>query len=443
MKAVIMAGGRGTRLSPLAPDLPKPMVKIAGKPVLEHEIECLRAQGITDLILTVSHMGERIEEYFGDGSRFGVKIRYYRETVPLGNAGALFFLRKELTEDFLLLNGDLVFDVDFSRMFAYHRKKGGKVTLLTHPNSHPYDSGLLVADSDMSVRQWLTKEDERPLYYKNRVNAGIHIINPEVLEGRSLPAPGGRDGYAEKADLDRDLLKPLAGSGKMFCYDSPEYVGDMGTPERFRAVEEDLLMGRVRARNLRYEQKAVFLDRDGTINRYVGFLRKPEELELLDGVPEAIKIFHRLGYLCIVVTNQPVVARGEVSFLGLEAIHNKMETLLGLEGAYIDGLYFCPHHPDSGYEGEVAELKKECDCRKPKPGMLLQAAADYHIDLKKSWMAGDGRNDVLAGINAGCRTVLIAEREERIPGQDLTVSSLLDFARLLESRNGVREDVLY
>ena len=303
MKAVIMAGGRGTRIASAVRDVPKPMIRIAGKPVLERAVECLRREGIREIILTISHLGEVIRDYFGDGSRWGVHISYFYEDVPMGNAGALFWLRDALTEDFLLLNGDLIFDVDLARMAAYHRKKGGLATLLTHPNSHPYDSGLLTAGADMAVSEWLTKEDERPRYYKNRVNAGIHILSPEILGGR-MPQRG------EKIDLDRHILKPLAGTGKMFCYDSPEYVRDMGTPERLLSVTEDLLAGRVREKNLRNKQRAVFLDRDGTINRYVGFLKNIEDFALLEGVPEAVNMLHEKGYLCIVATNQPVVARG-------------------------------------------------------------------------------------------------------------------------------------
>lgn len=282
----------------------------------------------------------------------------------------------------------------------------------------------------MSVEKWMAKEDERPVYYKNRVNAGIHIINPVVLERVNMEMDAV--GKTIKVDLDRDLLKPLAGTGKMFCYDSPEYVKDMGTPERFHAVEEDVKAGRVQAKNLMNRQKAVFLDRDGTINKYVGFLRDIEQFELIEGTAEAIKIIHDKGYLCIVVTNQPVIARGELTGAELEMIHNKLETLLGLEGTFIDGLYYCPHHPHKGYEGEVAELKIECDCRKPKPGMLLKASKDFHINLEESWMAGDSENDILAGKRAGCRTALItAGTSEEEYGQDIGVSSLLELAKIL------------
>ena len=426
MQTIIMAGGRGTRISELFPDIPKPLIPIDGIPVLEREICSLASQGFTDIILTISYLHEKIEEYFGDGSKWGVHIEYFVEDTPLGNAGALFKL--DLKEDFLLLNADAVFDVDFNRMVNFHKSHGGLVTLFTHPNSHPYDSGLIVADKNGAVEQWLAKEDERPEYYRNRVNAGLHVINPVVLEHSGIDADKvgtvGENGKPIKVDLDRQLLKPLAGTGKMFCYDSPEYVKDMGTPERYYSVCEDYKSGRVSGKNLKNKQKAVFLDRDGTINKYVGFLRNIDEFELIDGVADAIKKINASGYLAVVVTNQPVIARGEVSFEELEEIHNKMETLLGKEGAYLDAIYFCPHHPHKGYEGERPELKFDCDCRKPKPGMLLKAAQDFNIDLAQSWMVGDGENDIKAGQNAGCQTALIGSESY---GQTVTVSSLKDF----------------
>jgi D,D-heptose 1,7-bisphosphate phosphatase len=431
MKVVIMSGGRGTRISELFPNIPKPLIPIDGVPVLEREICSLRDQGFTEIILTVSYKADQIEEYFGDGSKFDVKINYFVEDTPLGNAGALVIMRAEgtLDGDFLLLNADSIFDVDFNRFVAFHNGKGGLVTLFTHPNSHPYDSGLIIADNEGKVEKWLTKEEPRPHWYKNRVNAGLHVINASVLDGLINDADkiGTIDpttGKPIKVDLDRQILKPLCGSGQMYCYDSPEYVKDMGTPERFSQVCDDFKAGRVQAKNLKNEQKAIFLDRDGTINKYVGFLRNVDEFELLPGAAEAIKRINNSGCLAIVVTNQPVIARGEVTFEQLNEIHNKMETLLGEQGAYLDAIYFCPHHPDKGFEGEVPEFKIDCDCRKPKPGMLIKAAEDFNIDLKASWMVGDGKNDILAGKNADCKTVLIGEESF---GEDFRVESLLDF----------------
>ncbi len=450
MKAILMAGGKGTRISSVVTDIPKPMIKIDGKPVLEHEIECLKKQGFTDLVITVSHMGNVIMDYFGDGSKvspvtgeqFGVHIEYFIEETPLGNAGALFKLKDKLSEDFLLLNADAIFDVDFGRMVDYHKEKRAVVTLFTHPNSHPYDSGLVVADKEGKVESWLTKEDFRPEFYKNRVNAGLHVISPRLFDITDIKTEyvGEADldtGKVFKVDLDRQLLKPLAGTGLMYCYDSPEYVKDMGMPERFKQVEKDFKSGCVQAKNLKNKQKAIFLDRDGTINKYVKFMKNINDFELLPGVAEAIKKINASGYLCVVVTNQPVIARGEVTFDELEMIHNKMETLLGYEGAYVDAIYYCPHHPDKGFAGEVEELKIDCNCRKPKPGMLLQAAKDFNIDLSESWMVGDSESDIVAGKAAGCRTAWIQSNKtkgnvDNDYEQDITIDSVCTFTKYFE-----------
>lgn len=415
MKAVIMAGGRGSRISELFPEIPKPMIPVCGTPVLEREIISLRDQGFADIILTVGYKAECIMSHFGSGKNLGVHIEYFVEKEPLGNAGALFQLKDTLIDDFLLLNADAMFNVDFNRFVQFHKAHKGLVTLFTHPNDHPYDSGLIFANADKQVEKWLTKEDSRPAYYQNRVNAGLHVVNPKVLHTPLTTS---------KVDLDRQVLRPLCNTGKMYCYDSPEYVKDMGTPDRYEVVCRDFEKGIVESRNLTNKQKAIFLDRDGTINTYVGFLKKAEQFELLPGVSKAIRTINQSGYLAIVVTNQPVIARGEVTYEGLQQVHNRMETLLGRDGAYLDGIYFCPHHPDSGFEGEVKNLKIDCSCRKPKPGMLLQAARDFNLDLEQSWMIGDGEADILAGKNAGCRTALIGNGNY---GQDKTVDSLLTF----------------
>ena len=398
MKTIIMAGGRGTRIAELFPDIPKPLIPVDGIPILEREIRSLAAQGFGDIILTVGYLADKIINYFGDGGKFGTKIDYFVEKTPLGNAGALFRLRDKIgDEPFFLLNADAAFDVDFKRMLEYHKQKDGLVTLFTHPNSHPYDSGLIIADKEGHVEQWLSKEDARPQWYENRVNAGLHVIDPKVLELSSKSLD-----LSSKVDLDRQVLKPLCGTEQIFCYDSPEYVKDMGTPDRFSQVEADYKSGVVQSKNLHNKQKAIFLDRDGTINKYVGFLRNIDDFELIDGAAEAIKLINQSGYLAIVVTNQPVIARGEVTWEQLNEIHRKMETLLGKEGAYIDGIYICPHHPDKGFAGERPEYKIVCNCRKPKPGLLLKAATDFNIDLAHSFMIGDDNRDVEAGNNAGC-----------------------------------------
>jgi D,D-heptose 1,7-bisphosphate phosphatase len=420
-----MAGGKGTRIASVRSDIPKPMIPVLGKPILEWQIECLKKNGITDILIGIGHLGNFIRDYFGDGKKFGVDISYYEEKEPLGTAGFLF-KAQGLDKDFLLLCGDTIFDIDFNRFINFHQEKKALASLMTHPNNHPYDSSLIVTEIEYpqegsggmpadthKVAAWLAKEDER-LWYKNRVNAGIQIISPELLNlTRSRVFAEGENSKAAQSgrlDLDRDVLKPAVKTGRIYAYDTTEYIKDMGTPDRLEQVEADLKSGLVQDKNLSQKQRAIFLDRDGTLNKEVNFLTNIDDLELLPGAAEAVKKINQAGYLAIVITNQPVIARGEITLQQLNEIHAKLETLLGREGAYIDGLYFCPHHPDKGFEGERPEYKRDCECRKPKAGMVLQAARDFNIDLSASYMIGDRDKDVECGQAAGLKQSVLCER---------------------------------
>ncbi|HBI62347.1 MAG TPA: D,D-heptose 1,7-bisphosphate phosphatase [Lachnospiraceae bacterium] len=412
MKAVIMAGGKGTRLQSIAKDIPKPMFPILNKPILEYQIESLKNSVITDITLIVGYLGEVIQEYFGNGEKFGVNIDYIVEDTPLGSAGALYYLKGKITDDFLLIFGDLILDIDWKRFMDFHKAHGQRgeygamITLFCHPNSHPYDSDVIVVNGDDRVERIEPKNVQRDFYYHNFVNAGLYCISPKLLEGLTAP---------EKMDLEKKLIAEQLRIGTVYAYHSTEYVKDMGTPDRLNAVSTDIKNGVVRTKNLKHKQRAVFFDRDGTINVLKGFLNNASDFELIPGVVDAIKRLNTSSYLVIVATNQPVIARGECTFGELEEIHKKMETELGKQGAYIDDLFFCPHHPHKGYEGEVPELKFDCYCRKPKTGMLEQAAEKYNIDLSQSWYVGDTTMDIQTGINAGMRTILVKTGEA---GQD-------------------------
>lgn len=421
MQAVIMAGGRGTRLAGAFPGLPKPLVPVCGKPVLLWQIEALKAQGVTDITLVTGYLAQQIEDAFGAGEAFGVRLAYYREETPLGTAGALY--RLPLNEDFLLLNGDLIFDFDLPRMLAFHKENGALATLFAHPNNHPSQSTLIETDAEHRVLRFLPKE-RRSGYHANLCNAGIQLLSPELL--RRFPHTG-------TADLDRDLLRPAIGTGRVFAYKSYEYARDMGTPAWLRVVEKDVAAGTVAAKNREKKQKAVFLDRDGTLNVQNGFITDPGQLELLPGAAAAVKKINEAGFLAVLATNQPVIARGECTEETLREIHNKLETLLGDEGAYLDAIYCCPHHPDKGYPGEIPALKIVCDCRKPAPGLLLRAAKDMNIDLAGSYMAGDSWRDIHTAANAGCTPVYLGENlPENAPAGTLLYRDLAAYVQTIE-----------
>lgn len=427
MQAVIMAGGKGTRLAAVTINIPKPMVPIEGKPLLEYQIENLKENGVHNIILIVGHMGDVIQEHFGNGAAFGVNICYYVEEKPLGTAGALAKIKERLEDTFFLVFGDLFININFDRFLSFHQKQEALITLFAHPNSHPYDSDIIITDDASRVIGWSYKKDIRTEDYKNLVNAGLYVMQKSVVdEIEKIQRKRGED----KVDLEKEIIIPLIPSLSIYAYHSTEYVKDVGTPDRLQKVTADYKNGVCEQRNLRHKQKCIFLDRDGTINKYVGYLRTVDQVELEPTAAEAIRLINESEYLAIVITNQPVIARGETSFEELERIHNRIYTLLGKEGAYLDGLYYCPHHPDRGFEGEVPELKIECDCRKPKIGMLKKAESEFNIDLENSWFVGDNTIDVQTGKNAGMRTIMLRsgdakkERFNVIP--DVIAENLLD-----------------
>lgn len=396
-----MAGGKGTRLREITKDeIPKPMAPVAGKPILQWQLECLRDQGIVDIVLVIGYLGGKIREYFGDGKSFGVSITYIEETEPLGTAGALSLLPPLLKGDsFFLIFGDVLFDLDLNRMEAFHREKGAEATLFVHPNTHPYDSDLVVCDSSSRVLSFDSKHNVRSGWYHNCVNAGFYMMEASVC--RRVP-------YSTKCDLEKDLLAGMVRDGApVYGYSSPEYIKDVGTVDRIRRAEQELVSGFVACRNLRNPQRAIFLDRDGTINRKNGLVYRPDQFELEPCAVEAIRAINQSGYLAVVVTNQPVVARGLCGITEVDEIHKKLETLLGQEGVYLDDIRFCPHHPDKGYPEENPIYKIPCRCRKPDIGMLEDCAAAYNIDLSRSWVIGDTTVDVQTGKNAGTKTALV------------------------------------
>ena len=243
-----------------------------------------------------------------------------------------------------------------------------------------------------------SKENERNYWYDNCVNAGIYVLSGKLLKGILRPS---------KIDLEKDLLLPLIKERRIYAYRTPEYVKDIGTVSRFKLAEEELKKGLWEQKNLENTQKCIFLDRDGTVNLYKGLVSKEEQLELEKMAAEAIKLINTSGYFAILVTNQPVVARGLCEIKDVEKIHKKLVTLLGEEGAYLDDIIFCPHHPDKGYPGENKTYKVECSCRKPQTEMIDIMIEKYNIDRKKSYIIGDTTIDVQTGINAGLNTVLV------------------------------------
>ncbi len=396
MQVVILAGGRGTRLGGHAQAIPKPMVTIGGRPNLEHQVLLARRHGFSKVLFLTSHLANCIEAHFGDGRRFGMEISYCAEDPPLGTAGALLHASKGLDDCFLVLYGDVFVECDLTRLWSEHACNRPIATLAVHPNDHPYDSDLVEIDAEGVISAIHTKPRPDDQYLANMVNAGVAVIERRILN--SIPP-------SQHLDLAHDIFPALARDRSLRAYHSAEYFKDFGTPDRLAQTRSDFESGKPAHLNRSSPRPAVFLDRDGVINQENSHLSDPAMMVLIPGAAGAIRRLNQAGFLVIVVTNQPVVARGECTLNGLRLIHNKMETLLGREHAWIDALYFCPHHPDKGFAGEVQELKIDCDCRKPKTAMFDRAVRDWNVSLPGSYGIGDSRRDVLAARRIGIRTI--------------------------------------
>lgn len=409
MQLVILAGGKGTRLG--LTDIPKAMCPINGKPLLEHQINLAKKHGVDEVFILSGHLAHVISDYFGDGAKFDLKIHHIIEPYPLGTAGALKLLKGKLNNRFLVFYGDVVMDFDVKSFLDFDNEIKSIGTILVHPNNHPYDSDLVKVNKDGLVTSFLSKPHKEGMVYKNLVNAAVYIFDPEIMDYID-------DGVSQ--DFGKDILPRLLNEGqKIRAYHTAEYIKDMGTKDRFPHICEDFVKGKVARLNKKNKRPTIFLDRDGVLIKDMDENPKAENLELLSGVSEAIKKINNSDYLSIVVTNQPMIAKGFVSFEDVELANMQLETELGNERAYLDAIYYCPHHPQKGFEGEIPELKVDCQCRKPNTGMFLQATHDFNIDLANSWMIGDRESDMQAGKNCGCKTILV--------GQTIINSSKADF----------------
>ena len=394
----VVAGGKGVRMGEAFPGLPKALIPVGGKPVLQHQLELARDAGVEGVTIFAGHLADKIAGFVGDGARFGLDVCVRVETEPLGNAGALTAALDELPAHFFVLYGDVMAAVDLARMGEAHLARDVDFTTLVHPNDHPFDSDLVEADADGRVTAIHACPHPEGAYFANLVNAALYVVRREAL--RPFTGRG-------KLDFTKDVLAGLIErSANVVAYRSAEYIKDMGAPARLSRVEADWRAGKIRL-GQDAPRPAVFLDRDGTLNQERGFLARAAGLELIPGAGAALRRLREAGFLLIVVTNQPVIARGEASEAELADIHRKLEWELGKAGAYIDALYYCPHHPDAGFPGERPELKIACDCRKPATGLIETACRDFAIDRPASWMVGDSTRDIEMARRAGLASVLV------------------------------------
>jgi len=403
-QAVILAGGKGTRLATLLQGKPKCLVDVDGIPLLQRQITLLKEHGIHQVILLVNYAADQVEAFLAAHASFGVRVTVIDDGEPRGTAGAVLAALDTLGDRFVVLYGDTLLNVDLSRLIATHAQSEAEATLFLHPNDHPADSDLVELDDAGWVRAFHPYPHAPGRYYPNLVNAALYVLEKRALTPwRGVMVP---------SDFGKDLFPAMLADGaKLRGYASFEYIKDIGTPARLEKAVNQLRRGVVGRASFGCRQKAVFLDRDGTLNIHRGFVRSADALELYPHAGEAVRRLNDNEFRAVVITNQPVLARGEATFEDLRGTHAKLEMGLAECGAFLDAIYFCPHHPDRGFPGEVPFLKIDCDCRKPKIGLINQAARDINIDLEASWFIGDTTSDLETAQRAGVRSILVLTGE--------------------------------
>jgi D,D-heptose 1,7-bisphosphate phosphatase len=383
MQAVILAGGKGTRLGALTADKPKPLLEVGGKPFIRYLIEALRRHGFTELVLLVGPFAQRYREAFGDGAALGVKLVLVPEDPPADTAGALLVAAPYLQPRFLLLNGDSFFDFNLLDLVARPMKGKWLARLALRRVDDAARYGAVVLDGDR-----INKFGEKSQAGSGIINGGVYWLRRALLDHIGPPP----------ASLERDVLPRLAVEGLVrgAVYDG--HFLDIGTPEDFTRAGELLA---------RWERRpAAFLDRDGVLNRDTGYVHRASDFVWLDGAQEAIKRLNDRGWFVFVVTNQAGIARGYYQPRDVERLHRWMNAELRRLGAHVDAFYYCPHHPEEGRE----PYRQNCACRKPAPGMLLQAMRDWPVRREASFMIGDKDIDIAAASAAGVKGILYAQQ---------------------------------
>ncbi|MGD0576786.1 MAG: HAD-IIIA family hydrolase [Candidatus Staskawiczbacteria bacterium] len=384
-QAVILAGGRGERLMPFTANNPKPMIPINGKPFLEHLIELLKKNKIKEVVILTGYLGEKIEKYFGNGSKFGIKIKY--SYLPLKNEKGeenesglrIKNAEKLLDNKFLLIYCDNYWPLQLEKIKKFYSGKKADVSVVAYSNKDNSTKNNILTDGEGYVTKYDRSRKDKNL---NGVEIGFFIINKKIL--KLFPK--------QNFHFERDILPQLISKKQVSGYLTDNKYYSIGDAERVKATEKFLT-----------PKKIIFLDRDGTINKKApqgDYIKKWSEFEFLPGVVEAIKNLCDKGYDIYLITNQSGIARGMMTKKDLDLIHQKMQAELAKNGGKIKAIYACLHGWDDG-----------CDCRKPKPGLLFQAARENYLDLTKTIFIGDDERDMQAGQAAGCKTILIDNKK--------------------------------
>lgn len=375
-QAVILAGGRGARLKPLTDTIPKPMIRFSGKPFLEYLVEQLRDQGIQQILLLLGYLPQVIQEYFGDGSKYGIRIDYSVTDVTNDTGRRLKLVKDQIQPYFLFLYCDNYWPMRIADMWQHFLTTGTMAQITVYTNKDNYTRNNIRVNNDRLVVHY---DKSRMTLHLQGVEIGYALLKKDVLE--MLPD--------ENVNFEQCVYPRLVEQRNLSAYLTDHRYYSVGSFQRLPLTEAFL-----------QRQPTIILDRDGVLNKKppkAQYVTRWEEFCWLPGAKEALRLLRSAGYRIIVVSNQAGIARGMMSESDLAAIHARMKAEAAESGGTIDAIYYCPH----GWEDE-------CECRKPKPGMIFQAQRDFHLDLCRTFFVGDDIRDKQAGDAAGCPTLLVS-----------------------------------
>lgn len=411
-EAIILAGGLGTRLRSVVSDLPKCMAPVAGQPFLKHVIRYLLSTGIEKFIFSIGYKHEIIEEFLN--AEFPtLNYQLSIEEEPLGTGGAIQLACKRATEqNVIVVNGDTIFKAEIENAYSFHIEEKAECTLLLKPMKNFDRYGSVELNDDRSIKSF----KEKQFLQTGDINAGIYVLHVESFADKDFP---------EKFSFEKDYLEKFYPQGKIFGIPEDSYFIDIGVPQDYERSQEELKQIPLHLENIDATW-TLFLDRDGVINyeKENDYVLNWNEFEFYPGVIEGIKILSKKFQTIVVVSNQRGVGRGLMTEEALLDIQQKMKATIEESGGRIDKIYYC-----------IATDPKHF-CRKPNPGMALQAKKDFpFVDFSKTIMAGNKLSDMQFGRNAGTYTVYLktTHPQQSLPHPDIDLSfnSLIDFAKAL------------
>ena len=424
-QVILIAGGEATRMGSKIGSLHKSLVPLEGISLLEQNLKRFRAQNFDHFHLLLGAKAEQIIEVIPRISQeLNAKITYTLEESPLGTGGALLNALEYLNDFFLVAHGDIYIDFETEELVKTVLTDQVDFAQVFHASSHMEDSDLIVLDENNFILRYFLKPHPDEVLTRNTSNAGLYAFSKQVL--------GKVNWFGAKMDLDRQLLPlllQLGARGK--GVQNKGFLRDIGTPSRLEQILKDL-RSPFKTNKIR---PALFIDRDGTLNIEKGYINSPELIELYPDAVELIGYCNAIGMRVIVITNQPVISRGEASRFDLNQIHARIDQILGKKGIFIDDFFYCPHHPDKGYDGEVEELKVNCNCRKPKNGLIENALDKFPTNVDLSFMIGDRVSDIEAGKSSNLTTIFISRETSITPDNirsDFVISDLRDAIAILK-----------